>query len=229
MNTQPIMDHLMKVGTIQKIPAGSTISSVWCGSDCLDCFVLLEGDCTLSSVSERGNEVIYYAFDKGDVMRYMPLVNHCYVPDRGFEKFPDSDLYTVVAQADSSVLRIPGSECKRLADDPRFQHLLLASLGKHLSHLTTHCSQITHSTATSKICFFLLNACEPNAQCLLQLEGKYSYPRIAKNLGIHEVTVADIMRKLIAIGVLERQGRCVLISDEARLRAFAEGNESLKY
>ena len=226
MDTSKNIARLIELGTVFEVAQGEALFSIYEEAASYKClFVLLEGKCSLISTSSCGNECIFFNFDKGDVMGYIPFITHYYLNDVNPEQYVDDGLYQIVAQTNVKVLRIPRANCEKLIDDLGFQHMLITSIGKHM----VSTSLVAQGSTVERLCAFLRKQIAPNDEGGMQLDPSLTYKKIANLLGIHAVTVGNIMRSLISEGTFRRLGRRLFLENENRLISLATGCERLKY
>lgn len=87
MDISKSIARLTEMGTVFEVSQGSTLASFYEEASSYKClFVLLEGQCSLISTSNCGNECIFFNFNKGDIMGYTPFVRHYYLNDKNPEQ-----------------------------------------------------------------------------------------------------------------------------------------------
>lgn len=79
------------------------------------------------------------------------------------------------------------------------------------------------------LCAFLRKQTNLNDDGRAQLDPSFTYKKMAGLLGIHAVTVGNIMRSLINEGTFSREGRKLFLENESRLISLATGCERLRY
>lgn len=218
-------------GALEHVPANSPLSYNYQLHETKSFFVLVSGTCALQAISKKGDELTLFYFREGEMMGHSPLLNDIFLQEgTGDYLYSERDIYVIEAKTDCDVLRFP-SDCfqRLLFNNEGFRMVLLESMQRHYVSLTGRSSYSANRSATSTLCTILARNAVRAEDGRYVLEEQFTYAELARRIGVHQVTVARIMSKLIEEGTLSRKGKRVFVENGTRLLGYARGEEQIKY
>ena len=220
-----------KFGTPEHIPANSPLSYNYRLHETESFFVLVSGTCALQAISKKGDELTLFYFREGEMMGHSPLLNDMFMHEgTGDYLYSERDIYVIETKTDCDVLRFPTESFQRLLfSDEGFRMVLLESMQRHYVSLTGRSSYSANRSATSTLCTILARNAVRAENGRYVLEERFTYAELARRIGVHQVTVARIMSKLIEEGTLSREGKRVFVENDGRLLSYARGEDQIKY
>ena len=218
-------------GTLVKIPANKPATFSYQGHEDEPFFILVSGICALQATSKRGEELTLFYFKEGEMMGYSPALNDMFpLENEGDYLYSERDVYNIVAKTDSTALCFPYKYFQPLwSKNENFRMVLLESLHRHHISLTGRSSYSANHSAVSTLCTMLARNAMRDANGKHVLKEPFSYAELARRIGVHQVTVARIMRELIAEGTLSRSGHRIFVENSEQLLRYAREELQLKY
>lgn len=131
--------------------------------------------------------------------------------------------YPVFSQAvvDTSLLAVPRTAVIELLDrDPVFARAMLAGLSMRLHSLVQDVEDYTMHSSVQRLIGYLLRHAETVESGTVEILLPTAKGVIASRLNLTPETLSRILHELAGEGLLEVQGRRIVIHDVARLRSF---------
>jgi len=192
-------------------------------------YYLLAGVCALAHLSERGDEKILVYFRPKALMGFLPyLVKHVGANDQNGNLFSTGE-YFIKTRSRCDVLKVDGDRFFSLLDkSPHLYRSLLCSLTQNYANLLLLSTRITNQPAPVRVCRVILefSSLENHRPVLPR---HLTYYDIGTFTGLHVITVTKVFKALLDSGIVSKEGRKVIIEQEARLADIANGIEELPY
>lgn len=185
-------------------------------------FYLVEGVVNREIVTENGNETIVSI--KTNESPIDALVGVILL-------YRDSDISnsTFVAKTDCTCYLIPKESYLEVANkSPELLLDTIRLMTRETKRLTELYNSKREGDAASRLCALLLDQSRlKDGQTIVP--AYWNNLEIAKYLGIHTVTVSRILKILKQSGALKRSPQGLVLTDPAKIAAYAEHREQLNY
>jgi CRP/FNR family transcriptional regulator len=189
---------------------------------------IIEGLVKLYKISNEGREHILHIEYPGSTFGEVPM----------FEKFADKDLTELAYPANSMaieentvVIKVPARSFLELTNRNNDICLkMLASFAKRLRFLNSHIESVTLDDVTKRLSKYLVTEVNkehpqkekfmPKKDTVIELIiSKYD---LASHLGTITETLSRVLRKLQTEGIIEVNGKKILIKDLAALKDYTK-------
>lgn len=189
-------------------------------------YYIEEGLAALTMLMPNGDEKVYMYFKPGNLVGFARFS----IPTEHFaESYIPINLNYVVAKTSLSVFAINNEDFyAAIEQDPKLHKDLSMAMTQNLSNVLEHSYWLASADASTRLCLMLINFMEETGQ-QLTIPRCLTYMEMANFLSIHTVTVAKIVKSLVAEAILGRQGQQLIVTDPERLRKVAHKDISLRY
>ena len=191
-------------------------------------FYLLEGTVTLTVVSATGERHSLVYFEPGDLLSFMPSVNHTYaIPHEAFDFLLYNESLSMFAKTPCRLICTDHREFMRHMDEEPVKTLLIRGLAANLLKVIVQSVNNCTLPATVRVCRML--------SVFMQQDAPHAIPRylthteIAGHLSLHVMTVTKIFQSLRKEGILDREHGITFVKDPARLMSLASQQSLLSY
>ncbi|HJD97264.1 Crp/Fnr family transcriptional regulator [Mailhella massiliensis] len=191
-------------------------------------FYLLEGAVSLTAVSATGERHSLVYFEPGDLLSFIPSVNHVYsIPHEAFDFLLYNESLAMFAQTPCRLVCTDHRQFMRHMDEEPIKTLLIRGLASNLLKVIVQSVNNCTLSATVRVCRML--------SVFMQKEEPHAIPRylthteIAGHLSLHVMTVTKIFHSLRREGILGRIHGVTLVKDPARLMSLASQKSLLSY
>ena len=185
-------------------------------------YYLEKGVCFRTLTTDKGDEVIYNLKESGQDIRSLIGALSLY-SSRGYSN------YSFIAKTPCQCLRIPAARFKDWAKDrPDVLMSLLLMAMDYYQELMADFQSRQEGRVANRLCQLLLqDSYFTNGQ--LCVSKNYTHAQLGAFLGIHKVTVSRILKILKQSGALKRSPQGLVLTDPAKIAAYAEHREQLNY
>ena len=191
-------------------------------------FYLLEGTVTLTAVSATGERHSLVYFEPGDLLSFIPSVNHVYsIPHDAFDFLLSNESLAMFAKTPCRLISTEHREIMRHMDEEPVKTLLIRGLAENLIKVIVQSGNNCTLSATVRVCRML--------SVFMRKDPPHHLPRylthteIAGHLSLHVMTVTKIFQSLRKEGILGKERGITFVKDPARLRSLAAQQSLLSY
>jgi len=180
-------------------------------------YKLVTGSFNRVMVNRKGDEMIMEKFHKGDLLCVVQV----------YSNIPSGS--NIIASEDSTCCRISRSAfLEELDTNIELLKIVLNKTVKNYIKISWLHRLKQERRTPNSICSFVINHAQKNEDTLL-LDKAYNNSEIARLLGVHRVTVARIINRLIHEGVLRRSTKGLLILNPDELLQYVNNEKGLSY
>lgn len=181
-------------------------------------YVLTTGSARRIKIGENGSEMIMFNYEKNDIACAITAY---------YNILPVS---SIIAVTTTYAWRIPRDIfLQEMEKDTKLMKHMLDQLAKEYLDVVLRFRLVREGKSSDILCNTLLSLAYRDESNTLRVDKIYTNTRLAKYLGIHAVTATRIINQLQKENIIVRTKQGLQIIDEAQLRRYAEGLDSLKY
>lgn len=192
------------------------------GEEARSVYYLAEGICVRNSYTVRGDEITYgERIADGSASCLLGALSH----------YTDRRVHhtNFVARTNCVCHRVPAEEFRAFLDDnPAVLHDLVHLALHSYTELNENFQAKLKGLAPARIASYLLGNMTHTAEGAI-LEERLNMSALARELGMHRITVGKIIHAFVEEGLVVYRGNTLVIVDAARLAAYAEGALKLDY
>ena len=191
-------------------------------------FYLLEGTVTLTVVSATGERHSLVYFEPGDLLSFMPSVNHTYaIPHEAFDFLLYNESLSMFAKTPCRLICTDHREFMRHMDEEPVKTLLIRGLAANLLKVIVQSVNNSTLPATARVCRMIavFMAKEPPHA----LPRYLTYREIAGHLSLHVMTVTKIFQTLRREGILGKTNGVTFVKDPDALMSLSSQRSLLSY
>lgn len=181
-------------------------------------YVLTTGSARRIKIGENGSEMIMFNYEKNDIACAITAY---------YNLIPAS---SIVTNTTTCTWRIPREIfLYEMDNNPKLLKHMFDQIVKEYLDVVLRFRLIREGKSSDILCSTLLSLAFKDEDENLRIDKSYTNTRLAKYLGIHAVTATRIINQLQKENIIVRTKQGLQIIDEAQLRRYAEGLDSLKY
>lgn len=191
-------------------------------------YYLLEGIVTLTAVSAAGERHSLVYFEPGDLLNFMPSVNHVYsIPHETFDFMLYNESLSMFAKTPCRLICTEHKKFMCHMDEEPVKTLLIRGLAANLLKILVQSVNNCTLPATARVCRML--------SVFMQQHEPYTIPQylthteIAGHLSLHVMTVTKIFQSLRKEGILVREHGVTFVKNPARLMSLASQQSLISY
>lgn len=187
-------------------------------------YCLVSGVCALVRFTQNGDEVIYHYFKEKDIIGGVPffLSHNRSVPV--FSMYQFCSLYT---KTDCELYRIPFSLIEQeIRQCPELGYWISECISRHFMAVISHMHAAKEDFTAIRLCRTLLELADEK-DGRYQLQKYFTYTELAGYLAVHPVTISKIMLNLKKMGVIEKDGRIIVLCDLPKLNRLIAHPEEI--
>ncbi len=184
-------------------------------------YLLEDGICALTSITNRGEEAVYLYFYPRRIIGFNQLIAG---PER-----ENSQEFSIVTKTPCTLYRFTAETFhEQLSHNPEFNSFLMRTLADNYYEVLVHFHRRMEESAVAGLCRLLLSVARPVDGQLI-VPKFFTYAELAKYLGTHAVTVSRIMAKMKQKGYMAKDRRGIIIKSPEAIRQFLVGDQEFDY
>jgi len=185
-------------------------------------YYLLSGTCYRTTITGKGDEIIYGVKESNDFVKSLVGVLILYANGFSVSNF--------IAKSKCCCYKIPKETFfEYVKDKSEILSQLLYLAMWELRELHALFQSRQEGKVANRLCELLLKNSQ-NRQDKLVVNKVYSNnAEISRFLGIHKVTVAKILKTLRDEGIIDKQKEGIVILDEKKLVSYAKAEKTIEY
>ena len=130
----------------------------------------------------------------------------------------------IISQTEAIIAKLPAAIAMQLFTKmPQLAERMLKHLCLTLRHTNLLQSVLTLNRAHTRIFSFLLNAAKPQTNNVMTIEGLPNQQALANIINVSRETISRALQLLIKDGIIEKQVKCIVIKNPAKLGQLARG------
>ena len=184
-------------------------------------YLLDEGICALTSITNKGEETVYLYFYPRRLIGFNQLL---------MGRSQNHPLeFSIVTRTPCTLHRFSYDVFQNLMrNSPGFGSFLMQTLADNYYEVLVHFHRRMEESAVAGLCRLLLDVAQPSDGFLI-VPRFFTYAELAKYLGTHSVTVSRIMAKMKQLGYMAKDNRGIILKQPEALREFLKGDKELNY
>ena len=185
-------------------------------------YFLAEGTCRRSTFTNKGDEIIYDILSANNS-------SGCFLG--GLTIYYPEPIHPTnfIASTKCRCFRLTTNEFKTyLSTHPDLLHTLLYHVMERYSFLDKVFLSKQKKSSGNQVCNLIVNNLEKKNGANY-LKKHLTNSEISRHLGMHRVTVSQIMSRLILENIIEKTSSGILIKDLDALLIYAQDEDTLKY
>ena len=218
---EPILDTLSSYGSKIKLEKGVYLNIKHSRQAPGYFYLLEEGICALTSITNRGEEAVYLYFYPRRIIGFNQLITG---PDQ--ERTQE---FSIVTKTPCTLYRFTADTFQNLLrHNQEFNSFLMKTLADNYYEVLVHFHRRMEESAVAGLCRLHLNVARPVDGQLI-VPKFFTYAELAKYLGTHSVTVSRIMAKMKQKGYMAKDRRGIIIKSPESIRQFLTGDQDFDY
>jgi CRP/FNR family transcriptional regulator, cyclic AMP receptor protein len=208
------VEELGKRAPMQRVPAGTVFFSPEQAAEVL--FILKEGRVRLYHLSPDGKALTTAVLEQGTIFGEMAMLGQRL--HQSYAEALSPCLLCLMSREDVKGM---------LLSDPRIAARIAEILGQRLISAEQRLSDFAFKNLPERLASLLLQLAQPPKARLFRpaggpLEVRYTHEALAEMAGTYRETATKILNEFRAYGLITLQRGCVVLLDEAGLRAVSE-------
>jgi len=191
-------------------------------------YFLLEGTVTLTAQSATGEYHSLIYFKPGDLLSFIPSVNHAYaIPHEAFDFLLDHESLAMHAKTACRLVSMEQRDFLLHMHEEPLNTLLIRGLAENLMKIIIQSVNNSTLPATARVCRMLSVFMQKNPPH--RLPRYLTHTEIAGHLSMHVMTVTKIFHSLRREGILSRERGLTFVKAPDKLLSLASQQSLLSY
>lgn len=218
---EPILDTLLSYGSKIQVEKGVYLNIKHSRQAPGFFYLLEEGICALTSITDKGEEAVYLYFYPRRIIGFNQLL-------AGADR-ENSQEFFIITKTPCTLYRFSNDTFQNLLKrSPAFNEFLMKTLADNYYEVLVHFHRRMEESAVTGLCRLLLSVARP-IDGQLVVPKFFTYAELAKYLGTHAVTVSRIMAKMKQMGYMAKDRRGIVLKSPESIRNFLGGGQEFNY